>query len=87
MLNRQILERMRRPRRIEEVAREHRVGLDAPELHAVTFEDDRVKLQIMTDLGNRLVFQDALELRKSIEQVDDVRGLLSGRSRSKQIVA
>src|SRR4029079_5917312 len=48
----ELLQRMRRSRRIEQIARKHRVGLDPLQQDAVPLEDDGVKLQIGTDLGD-----------------------------------
>ena len=77
MLERQILERMRRAGRVEQVAREHRVGLEPAERDAVACEDDRVELQIVTDLAIDCVFEDGLEsARASITSTSTaVRGL------------
>ena len=46
----QLLERVCRTRRVEQVAGEHRVGLDAAQHDAVTLEHDGVELQIVADL-------------------------------------
>ncbi len=52
VLERQILEAMRRPRGIEEITQEHRVGAQAVQGHTMPAEYDRVELQVVARLDD-----------------------------------
>ena len=76
----EFLERMRRSRRIEEIARQHRVGLDALQASAVTFEDDGVEFQIVTDFSDRWIFEDVFQHRQRVSHTHAVARLRGWRA-------
>jgi hypothetical protein len=64
VLEREILNQVPRPRRVEQVARQHRVHVEPAQRDAVSREDDRVELQIVPLLLDGLVFEDRPERRQ-----------------------
>jgi hypothetical protein len=64
VLDREILEWVRRSVRVEQVARDHHVRVETAKLDAVAFEDDGVELQVVADLAHRVVFEHGLERGK-----------------------
>ena len=61
VLERGLLERVAGPRRVQQVAGEHRVEREAAQRDAVVLQDDEVELQIVADLADRLVFEQRLQ--------------------------
>src|SRR5436190_1019555 len=57
VLEREILQRMRGPVRVHQVAGDHRVGLEPAHHDAVPLEQDRVELQVVPDLPDRRIFE------------------------------
>ena len=61
VLERQLLETMLGAGRIEEIAGEHRVGAEPPQRDAVPRQHDRVELQVVAVLADRLVLEHRAE--------------------------
>ena len=61
MLERGSFERVARPRRVEQVAGEHRVERQPAQRDAVGLQHDGVELQIVADLADRRVFEQRLQ--------------------------
>ncbi len=57
MFERRRFQRMPRTRGVEEIAREHRVEFEACECDAVARQEQRIELQIVTELADRRVFE------------------------------
>ena len=60
MLERDFLDGVARPGRVEHVAGEHRVELEPCERDALVREHHQIELQIVADLRDRRIFEDAL---------------------------
>ena len=61
VLERQLLERIGRPRGVHQVAGDHRVEVEPGQAHTVPGEHDRVELEVVADLRHARVFEQRLQ--------------------------
>ncbi len=66
MFQRGVFERVRGARRVDQVARDHRVEAQPRERHAMTRQHDGRGLQVVSDLPRRLAFEKRLERREAL---------------------
>ena len=87
MLEREILELVCRPGRIEQVARQHGVGFQPAQRHAVLREDDRIEFQIVPDLRDPLVLENRLQHVEHLPYVEHLAAPFAFEVGAKQAAA